>query len=129
MTYRSSSPHMEIERDPMITTPPCPDDRIRARRRWSALGFVAAALVMGGAGLWAGPPAGDALAGECFQRGGYMPPPCTAVPGAIDTESIQQAVPDSGVNACQNQAAMATSLGLIPMICPPTVPGQPSGGS
>jgi hypothetical protein len=94
------------------------------RCRWGVLGVAAAASVVGLGGLWGVPPPSTAVAGECFQKGGYMPPPCSATPGQGD--AIQQAVPDSGLNACQNQSAMVTAIGLIPAVCPPTVPGQPS---
>ena len=109
-----------------INAPRC-DDRMHAWRRWSVIGFAAAACALGVGGAWTPPPVGTALAGECFQKGAYMPPPCTAVPSPGGLGTVQQAVPDSGLNACQNQAAMATSLGLIPMVCAPTVPGQPGG--
>jgi hypothetical protein len=108
----------------MTTTAHFPPNPLRTRR-WSVPGVVAAAAVIGLVGLLGVPPPGAALAGECFQKGGYMPPPCSAAPTQNTGDAIQQAVPDSGLNACQNQSAMPTSLGLIPAVCPPTVPGQP----
>ena len=71
-----------------------------------------------------GPPAGTAMA-DCFQRG-YQPPPCAA--GGQNSAGSSQstptsAVPDSGVNACQNQSAMSTAIGLLPAVCPGTSHG------
>jgi hypothetical protein len=110
----------------MTTNAPRSDDRMHTWRRWSVIGLTTAACVLGVGDAWTPPPVGTAIAGECFQKGAYMPPPCTATPNPGGANTVQQAVPDSGLNACQNQAAMATSLGLIPMICAPTVPGQPN---
>ncbi|WP_179475777.1 hypothetical protein [Mycolicibacterium vinylchloridicum] len=47
---------------------------------------------------------------------GLQPTPCPGTQGASTP-------PDSGVNACQNQNAMANSLGLQPAICPPSSRG------
>jgi hypothetical protein len=110
----------------MTTNAPRTDDRIHTWRRWSVIGFAAAACALAAGGAWTSPE-GTAIAGECFQKGAYMPPPCTATPSPGGLGTVVPAVPDSGLNACQNQAAMATSLGLIPMVCAPTVPGQPGG--
>ncbi len=92
------------------------------RSKWWLVGVAAASVAMAVDVSLSDLPTGAAVA-ECFQRG-YQPPPCSAggqnAPSAPTTES---AVPDSGVNACQNQAAMATSLGLLPAVCPPTVGG------
>lgn len=84
----------------------------RAWARWWLIGLAAAASVVGADDLRADPPTKTAVA-ECFQRG-YQPPPCTS------TSSTAPAVPDSGVNACQNQSAMATAIGLLPAVCPAT---------
>lgn len=86
----------------------------RCWARWWLIGLAAAASIVGAEDLRADPPSKTAVA-DCFQRG-YQPPPCTA----SSSTSIAPAVPDSGVTACQNQSAMATAIGLLPAVCPPT---------
>lgn len=77
--------------------------------------------------LRSAPPATTIVA-DCFQRG-YQPPPCAADTsgGGGGSTSAPNPPPDSGVNACQNQAAMATALGLLPAVCPPHRPQLVSG--
>lgn len=89
--------------------------------RWWLVGLVAVPVAIGVSAL--GDLPGESAVAGCFQRG-YQPPPCAAGgQNATSQPATESAVPDSGVNACQNQAAMATSLGLIPAVCPPTVGG------
>ncbi|HRD12402.1 MAG TPA: hypothetical protein PLI79_11120 [Mycobacterium sp.] len=107
--------------EPLMAWRSTPDP---ARRRWRLLVLTAAPLAVAAIGLMADVPSGTAVA-DCFQRG-YQPPPCSA--GGQDSagatpQTPASAVPDSGINACQNQAAMATSLGLLPAVCPGTARG------
>ncbi len=95
-----------------------PSTRKWVRSKWWLAGLAAASFAMAVDVSLSDLSAGTAVA-DCFQRG-YQPPPCSAAPSAPTTAS---AVPDSGVNACQNQGAMATSIGLLPAVCPPTVGG------
>lgn len=71
-------------------------------------------------------PLGEAPAptvvADCFQRG-YQPPPCSAGgqnSAGATPQTPGPAVPDSGIHSCQNQAAMATAIGLLPAVCPGT---------
>jgi hypothetical protein len=88
------------------------------RSRWWLAALAAAPFAIAVSG-----PSGGTAVADCFQRG-YQPPPCSAGgQNATSSPTTESAVPDSGVNACQNQAAMATSIGLIPAVCPPTAGG------
>ena len=98
-----------------------PSTRKWISSRWWLVALAAAPFAIGVSSL-GGPPAGTAVA-DCFQRG-YQPPPCSAGgQNATSQPTTESAVPDSGVNACQNQAAMTTAIGLLPAVCPPTVGG------
>lgn len=95
-----------------------------ATSRWWLVALAATALTGAVGGTLTEAPSGITVA-DCFQRG-YQPPPCSAG-GQSSADPTPQtpaaAVPDSGINACQNQAAMATSLGLLPAVCPGTARG------
>ena len=92
------------------------------RSRWWLVGLAAAPFAIAVSGSQVDVPAGTAVA-DCFQRG-YQPPPCSAGgQNATSQPTTESAVPDSGVNACQNQAAMTTAIGLLPAVCPPTAGG------
>ena len=96
--------------------------RTWVRNRWWLAGLAAASFAMAVNVSLGGPSAGTAVA-DCFQRG-FQPPPCSAGgQNASSAPTTESAVPDSGVNACQNQAAMSTSIGLLPAVCPPTAGG------
>ncbi len=95
-----------------------------AMRRWCLAVLAATALAVAASGRLGDAPAPTAVA-DCFQRG-YQPPPCSAggqSPAGSTDQTPVSAVPDSGINACQNQAAMATALGLLPAVCPGTAHG------
>jgi hypothetical protein len=95
-----------------------PSTRKWVASKWWLAGLAATSLAMAVDVSLAELPA-ETIVADCFQRG-FQPPPCSAASSAPTTAS---AVPDSGVNACQNQGAMATSIGLLPAVCPPTVGG------
>lgn len=96
--------------------------RVRCARWW-LVAVVVAPIAVGVVGLL-GDVSEDVVVADCFQRG-FQPPPCSA--GGSGSGAAQQtpasAVPDSGINACQNQAAMSTALGLLPAVCPGTARG------